>query len=240
MSPPKPRRSERGLVMPPGRRTIPRAPAPRKPSRAPRDDDALAPPIVAKASGELLALDVQIRTCAACERAGPRRAFGTGYPRAAVLLVKEHPSASDLDTEGAMTDEAEALDKAFGALGIPLSWVYGATAVRCGSAPTSSEQIEACAVHLLVEIEAIEPTVVVAFGPRAVESVRALHGRCGLIVPDEIPQGRAVRLRPGLSLVATEPLPEGISKTDSKRRLWRDLQLVGELVGSPAGGGSAR
>ena len=235
MSPAKPRRSERGLVMPPGRRTIPRAPAPRKPSRAPREEDVTAPPLVAKAAGELLSLNTRIRGCDACDRSGPRRAFGTGYPRAAVLLVKEHPSASDLDTEAVLTDEAEALDKAFAALGVPLSWVYGATAVRCGSAPATPPQIEACAVHLLIELEAVEPSVVVAFGPRAVESVRALDGRCGIVVPDEVPQGQAVRLRPGLSLVATEPLPEGVTKKDSKRRLWRDLQLVPGLVAARSG-----
>lgn len=226
----KPRRSERGLVMPPGRRTIPRAPAPRKPARAPRDDDATAPPLVAKAAGELTSLALEIRACEACDRAGPRRAFGTGFPRAAVLLVKEHPTVHDLDTESAMTDEAEALDKAFDALGIPLSWVYGSTAVRCGSAPASSGQIGACAVHLLIELEAVEPSVVVAFGPRAVEAVRTLHGRCGITVPDEIPQGQPVRVRPGLSLIATEPLPEGVTKSDSKRRLWRDLQQVPALI----------
>ena len=217
--------------MPPGRRTIPRAPAPRRPSRGPSDDDTSSPaPLVAKAAGELTALAARIRACDACDRAQPRRAYGTGFPRASVLLVSEHPSATDLDTEGVMTAEAEALDKAFAALQIPLSWVYGATSVRCGSAPATSAQIEACAVHLLVEIEAVEPSVVVAFGPRAVEAVRALSGRCGLVVPEEIPQGRAVRLRPGLSLIATEPLPEGVTGKDSKRRLWRDLQLVPELI----------
>ena len=217
--------------MPPGRRTIPRAPALRKPARPPHSDDDAAPtPLVAKAAGELTSLAARIRACEACDRAGPRRAYGTGFPRAAVLLVCERPSAGDLDTEGVMSDESEALDKAFAALGIPLSWVYGASAVRCGSAPASSGQIEACAVHLLIEIEAVEPSVVVAFGPRAVESLRTLDGRCGLVVPEEIPQGRAVRLRPGLALVATEPLPEGVTKKDSKRRLWRDLQLVPELL----------
>jgi uracil-DNA glycosylase len=218
--------------MPPGRRTIPRAAAPRKASRPPRDedDDATPTPLVAKAAGELTALAARIRVCEACDRAGPRRAYGTGFPRAAVFLVSEHPSATDLDTEGVMTDESEALDKAFAALQIPLSWVYGATAVRCGPAPASTGQIEACAVHLLIEIEAVEPSVVVAFGPRAVEALRTLDGRCGLVVPDEVPQGRAVRLRPGLSMIATEPLPEGVTRNDSKRRLWRDLQLVPELV----------
>jgi uracil-DNA glycosylase len=235
MSPPTPRRHERGLVMPPGRRTIPRAPAPRKASPPPREDDTAAPqPLVAKAAGELSALVARIRACEACERAGPRRAFGTGFPRAAVFLVSEHPSTSDLETEGVMTDEAEALDKAFAALQIPLSWVYGATTVRCGSAPASTGQIEACAVHLLIEIEAVEPSVVVAFGPRAVEAVRTLDGRCGLVVPDEVPQGRAVRLRPGLALIATEPLPEGVTRKDSKRRLWRDLQLVPDLLSGDA------
>lgn len=236
MTPPKPRRNERGLVMPPGRRTIPRAPAPRRTSRPPRsEDDAVASALVSKAAGELTALAARIRACEACERAQPRRAFGTGYPRAAVLLVSEHPSVSDLDTEGAMTDEAEALDKAFAALKIPLWWVYGSTTVRCGSAPATSGQIDACANHLLTEIEAVEPSVVIAFGPRAVDAVRALDGRCGLVVPGEVPQGRAVRLRGGLSLVATEPLPEGVTRKESKRRLWRDLRLVGELIGAVDG-----
>lgn len=183
-----------------------------------------------KAAGELLSLAARIRSCEACDRAFPRRAFGTGYPRAPVMLVSEHPTESDLDAESAFTDESTALDKAFSALGIPLGWVYGATAVRCGRAPATTEQVESCCVHLLVEIEAVDPRVVVAFGPRAVQAVRALHGRCGLVVPDEIPQGSAVRLRPGLVLVATEPLPEGVTNKDSKRRLWRDLQQLPELV----------
>jgi uracil-DNA glycosylase family 4 len=237
MSPPKPRRHERGLVMPPGKRTIPRAPAQPKRVRAPVSDDAAeVAPLVAKAAGELVALASAIRTCEACERAGPRRAYGTGFPRARVLLVAEHPSAHDLEGEGAMADEAEALERAFDALGIPLSWVYGSTAVRCGSAPATAGQIEACAGHLLVEIEALEPDVIVAFGPRAVGAIRTLDGRCGLGVPDEVPQGVAVRLRPGLSMIATEPLPEGVTLKDSKRRLWRDLKQVPALVGRTNGG----
>ena len=33
-----------------------------------------------------------------------------------------------------------------------------------------------------------------------------------------------------LVLVATEPLPEGITAKDSKRRLWRDLRRLPELI----------
>jgi hypothetical protein len=32
-------------------------------------------------------------------------------------------------------------------------------------------------------------------------------------------------------LVATEPLPEGVTGRDPKRRLWRDLQTVPRLLG---------
>jgi uracil-DNA glycosylase len=151
------------------------------------------------------------------------------------MLLSDRPSEADLDTEGAFAEEASALDKAFAALGIPLSWVYGATAVRCGSGAVTTPQLEACSVHLLVEIEAVDPRVLLAFGPRAVDAVRTLNGRCGVIVPDEIPQGAAVRLRPGLTLIATEPLREGVTNRDSKRRLWRDLQQVPPLVGRGRG-----
>lgn len=217
--------------MPPGRRTIPRSPAPpRRSSRTSSSGDE-TPTDVAKAAGELTALAARIRGCEACDRAFPRRSYGTGFPRAPVMLVSERPTEDDLDIEGSYALEADALDKAFGALGIPLAWVYGATAVRCGSGPATSAQIHACSVHLLLELEAVEPNVVVAFGPRAVEAVRALRGRCGLDVPDEIPQGTPVRMRPGLVLLATEPLPEGVTVKESKRRLWRDLQQVPTYVG---------
>src|SRR5262245_37771453 len=102
--------------MPPGR-SIPRPPAtrPRKP-KLPDD----APPLdssLVKASGELTSLATKIRACSACDRACPDRAYGTGYPRAPVMLVKDEPSAADLETGGAFADEADALTKAFGALG---------------------------------------------------------------------------------------------------------------------------
>jgi uracil-DNA glycosylase family 4 len=216
--------------MPPGRRTIPRAGAPRRSRRTVTVGDLEVSPALAKAAGELIALGTQIRACEACERASPSRSYGTGYPRAPVMLVAEHPEPADLEAEGSFTQEAEALDKAFDALGIPLSWVYGATAVRCGSDPATSDQLLACSTHLLVEIEAVEPQVIVAFGPRAVESVRTLHGRCGLSVPDEVPQGEALSLRAGLVLVSTEPMPAGVTQRDAKRRLWRDLQLIPGLL----------
>jgi uracil-DNA glycosylase family 4 len=150
------------------------------------------------------------------------------------MLVGERPSASDLESGGAFTDESEALDKAFEALGIPLSWVFGATAVRCGPGAATDEQIAACSVHLLVEIEATEPAVIVAFGAGAVQALRSLDGRCGIRVPDAIPQGEPTRLRPGLVAIATEPLPAGVTQKESKRRLWRDLQKVPELLGAGA------
>jgi uracil-DNA glycosylase family 4 len=148
------------------------------------------------------------------------------------MLVAERPSASDLDSGNAFTDEAEALDKAFDALGIPLSWVYGTTAVRCGAEETTGPEIEACAKHLLIEIEAVEPRVIVAFGPRAADAIRALDGRCGLGVPEMLPQGDAVKIRDGLHMLVTEPVPEGVTNKDSKRRLWRDLQQVPALLGT--------
>jgi uracil-DNA glycosylase family 4 len=217
--------------MPQGR-SIPRQPPSRPRRPDPPADDAIVEPNVTKAAGELVALAAQIRACEACRRACPERAFGTGYPRAPVLLVKEQPSEADLESAGAFAEEAEPLTKAFEALGIPISWVYGATAVRCGSAAAARDEAEACAVHLLIEIEAVSPRVVVAFGDRAVDAVRALDGRCGIAVPDEIERGQPVRLRADLELVVTEALPDGVTQKEAKRRLWRDLRVLPSLLGT--------
>jgi uracil-DNA glycosylase family 4 len=186
---------------------------------------------VAKAAGELMALAVSIRACEACARRGETRVYGTGYPRALVMLLKDVPSSADIESGNAFTEEAEPLTKAFDALGVPMAWLYASTAVRSGTTPATSDDLKACSAHLATEIEAVQPRVLVAFGPRAVEAVRALNGRCGLRVPDEVPGGEPVPVRADLMLVATEPLPEGVTGRDPKRRLWRDLQTVPRLLG---------
>jgi len=216
--------------MPPGRR-IPRPPdtPPERPP-LPEPSDATITADVAKAAGELNQLAANIRACGACGRSTDARAFGTGYPRAQVMLLKDAPSSVDLESGNAFSEEAPALTKAVEALGIPLAWVYGSTAVRCGGTRPSGDELKACSEHLVTEIEAVQPRVIVAFGPRAVEALRAAGGRCGIRVPDEVPQGEPVGIRADLVLIATEPLPDGLTGRDAKRRLWRDLQAVPKLI----------
>jgi uracil-DNA glycosylase len=147
------------------------------------------------------------------------------------MLVKEHPSPGDLEASNAFASDAETIGKAFEALGIPLSWLYGATAVRCGRAPATADQMRACAQHLLVEIEAVGPRVIVAFGPRAAEAVGFLGDRCGIRVPADVTPGRPVSIRSDLLFMVTESLPEGITQREAKRRLWRDLRTLPALIG---------
>lgn len=227
----RPRPDARSLVMA-GGRSIPRPPqAP--PSRpAPPPDDTVPNPLLRKAAGELAAVWAQIAGCSACGRSDAPRAYGTGHPQAPVMLLKGRPAPEDLETSNAFAAEAEALAKAFDALGIPSSWLYGTTALRCGEAPSEPGELRACSAHLLAEIEAVCPRVLVAFGPEAAEAIATLDGRCGLVVPAEPSRGEPVAIRSELVLLVTEPLPEGVTAKDAKRRLWRDLRLVPELVGS--------
>lgn len=146
------------------------------------------------------------------------------------MLVKEHPSDDDIETTNAFSSDADALAKAFEALGIPFSWLYGSTAVRCGSDRATSDAITACARHLLAEIEAVRPRVIVAFGRAVEEALRALDGRCGLRIPPEIPPGEVVPIRSDLVVILTEGLPDGLREKDAKRRLWRDLQALPGLL----------
>jgi uracil-DNA glycosylase len=202
---------------------------PVKPSEGSEPPASLAGQL-AKAGGELQALSSDIRACRACEREGADCAFGSGFPLAKVFLLKDRPSKEDLHSGAAFTVEAEPLERAFARLQIPFAWVYGSTAVRCGPDAATEDQVKACADHLLVELEAVGPSVLVAFGPRAVGAVAALDGRCGLRMPEEIEQGVPVALRHGLTLIATEPLPEGVTAPDAKRRLWKHLQALPGLL----------
>jgi uracil-DNA glycosylase len=215
--------------MGPGRR-IPRPPATKPTMPEPPADAGDTPPLVLKAAGDLVALNAQIRECKVCSASGPI-VSGTGSPRAPVMLLKPFPSAADLESSGAFADEADALTKAFEALGIPIGWTYGTTAVRF--APTASETHDAIAHgvgHLMVEIEAVGPRIIVAFGPQASTALSKLNGRCGLEVPDSLAAAEPVRVRTDLHVLVTEPLPEGVTNKEAKRRLWRDLQIVPSLL----------
>jgi uracil-DNA glycosylase len=220
----KPRPEGRSLVMPPGRR-IPRPPS-TKPSRPePPADAGDTPSQVLKAAGDLVALSGQIRECKVCG-SGPF-VLGTGSPSAPVMLLKGFPSSADLESGGAFTDEADALTKAFEALGIPIGWTYGTTAVRIAATTSDPQEAIAHGVgHLVVEIEAVGPQVIVAFGPEASAALSQLNGRCGLEVSDQLSPAELVRVRTDLQVLVTEPLPEGVTNKESKRRLWRDLQIV--------------
>lgn len=229
----RPQRGTRPLEMPAGR-GIPRQPSPavRRPKAEPVAGSDPPPGLavaLAKAGGELQALASVVRACTACGRDG-ECVFGSGYPMAPVFLLKGEPSETDVQNGAAFTSEAEPLERAFARLKIPFTWVYGTVAVRRGTTPATDDHIKACADHLLVELEAVGPRVLVAFGRVAVDAVRALDGRCGLRVPAEVEPGEPVSLRHGLTLLATEPLPEGVSVPDAKRRLWKHLQILPELL----------
>ncbi|MGH2758153.1 MAG: uracil-DNA glycosylase family protein [Actinomycetota bacterium] len=192
-------------------------------------------PAVTKAAGELMAIWAEVAECESCPRCSASdRVYGTGHPRAPIMLVKESPSDEDLEMTNAFASDADALTKAFDALGIPLSWLYGTTAVRCGTEPATTDDVAACSVHLLGEIEAVGPRVIVAFGPRAADAVRALDGRCGISIPEDLPQAGSSRIRSDLVLLITESLPEGLTGKEAKRRLWRDLQALPGLLAEGA------
>lgn len=227
---PRPRRDPHALTMSTPRRierVVSGAAARSKTQVAPIGD------VLAKAGAELSALAEAVLACTACQRCERPRTFGTGFPQAAVMLIKDAPSAEDIRTGTAFADEAEALSRAFAALEIPLSRVYGTTAVRCGDESASMDETKACSPHLLVELEAVAPRIVIAFGQKAADAVRLLDGQCGLSVPETLEQGQPTEVRAGLSLLVTEALPDGIRVPDSKKRLWRDLQLLPEMMKGP-------
>lgn len=122
-------------------------------------------------------------TCTACplhEKAGVQFLNGEGPSPCDVLLVSDYPSPTDVREETIMSDEPGSLLRAAikecGDLSFRITYV-----VRCplhGDKPGLKEKQTCVAEHLLPEIEASKPSLIVAMGATA---LHALTGERGVL-----------------------------------------------------------
>jgi uracil-DNA glycosylase family 4 len=145
--------------------------------------------------------------CVACARAESRTqvVFGSGAPRAAMMLVGEAPSITDDSTGKPMTGPAgRLLDRMLEEIGVHRRDLWITNLTRCfagierngriDNRPARAGEIRACSMWLDLEIRFVSPRVIVAIGAPAAKqflgkdfSLTAQRGQAF-----ELPSGRIV------------------------------------------------
>jgi len=163
--------------------------------------------------------------------------FGEGPPHAEAVLVGEQPGdKEDLSGKPFVGPAGQMLDRALEDAGIERKKVYVTNAVkhfkfvprgkiRLHQKPTTPE-IRACRQWYERELASIKPTLVVAMGATAAQSV------LGKITPINRNRGRLINLDDGMkALVTVHPsyllrLPDAQSRTREYQRFVDDLKIA--------------
>jgi uracil-DNA glycosylase len=178
-------------------------------------------------------------TCRACPlwKNATQTVFGEGPPHAEAVLVGEQPGdKEDLSGKPFVGPAGQMLDRALEDAGIERKKVYVTNAVkhfkfvprgkiRLHQKPTTPE-IRACRQWYERELASIKPTLVVAMGATAAQSV------LGKITPINRNRGRLINLDDGMkALVTVHPsyllrLPDAQSRTREYQRFVDDLKIA--------------
>jgi len=212
---------------------------PHKPQRAPE-------PIMSKhktSGGDLETLRAEAADCRACPlwKNATQTVFGEGPRHARLMLVGEQPGdKEDLAGKPFVGPAGQMLDRALAEAGIDRKKVYVTNAVkhfkfvprgkiRLHQKPATPE-IRACRQWYERELASVKPTLVVAMGATAAQSV------FGKITPINKNRGRVIELADGpRALVTVHPsyllrLPDADAKAREYERFVDDLRLAAEVL----------
>jgi uracil-DNA glycosylase family 4 len=216
--------------------------SPASPIPSPRSKNLEAPPSAPVSGPSVLAdewrrLASEVKDCRRCKLHATRTqtVFGTGNLKARLMFVGEGPGAEeDRAGEPFVGRAGQLLTRMIEAMGLQRSDVYIANVVK--SRPPENrnpepDEIEACLPYLLKQIELVDPTIVVALGTFAAQTLLAtdqgldaLRGRLHAYPRTSRRDGSEIRVMPTYHPAFLLRNPE------MKKPVWDDLQLVmGEL-----------
>ena len=173
----------------------------------------------------------------ACTRCGlhstrTKVVFSDGAADASVLCVGEAPGANEDQTGLPFVGRAgKLLDRLLLSAGFPRAEVFICNVLKCrppGNRNPLPDEIESCSPFMLRQLELVSPTVIVAFGTFAAQtllgcrdSLRHLRGR--------------THLYQGFPLVVTYHPAALLRNPGWTRPTWRDLQLARRIVDGEQG-----
>ncbi len=188
--------------------------------------------------GDMDALRTVAEACTRCGLHSTRTkvVFADGAPDARVLCVGEAPGANEDRTGLPFVGRAgKLLDRLLLSVGFPRAEVFICNVLKCrppGNRNPAPDEIEACSPFMLRQLELVRPTVIVAFGTFAAQtllgcrdSLRHLRGR--------------THLYEGYPLVVTYHPAALLRNPGWTRPTWRDLQLARRIADGDRSASSA-
>ena len=209
-------------------RTKGSAPGPSKRSpTVPATDDEIREKYLERAIRELNTFTRELQGCQSCPRGNLMPILVSGHPQADVFLLKYAPTHSEIEEGGAFYGRAgTAIMKSLRRLDIDPLAVYGTVCVKCPVADTALAAPE-CVARLVEEIAIVQPKLVVAMGPEALDVLNELQlprAREVLAAPGEIQE-----LTPSMNALYTPSIDESLDEEHAKRAFWKAFRVLGDL-----------
>jgi uracil-DNA glycosylase family 4 len=159
--------------------------------------------------------------------------FGVGNPNAALMFVGEAPGADeDIQGEPFVGRAGQLLTKIIEAIGMRRGDVYIANVIKCrppGNRNPEPDEVERCEPFLFRQIDVIKPTVIVALGKFAAQSLLRTTEPITRI------RGREYTYRNAILMPTYHPAYL-LRNPASKREVWEDMKRVKAILdGAPKG-----
>jgi DNA polymerase len=157
--------------------------------------------------------------------------FGVGNPKAALMFVGEAPGADeDIQGEPFVGRAGQLLTKIIEAIGLRRDDVYIANVIKCrppGNRNPEPDEVEQCEPFLFRQIDLIKPTVIVALGKFAAQSLLRTTEPITRI------RGREYQYRDAILMPTYHPAYL-LRNPASKREVWEDMKRVKAILDSAA------
>ena len=173
-------------------------------------------------------LDAQICTCMKCPLGTTRTrfVFGTGNPRATLMVIGEAPGADeDAQGEPFVGRAGQLLNKILGAIGFRREDVYICNILKCrppGNRKPTAEEVEQCLPYLQKQIALVEPAVILCLGLTAAENLLSTSESLTRL------RGRVLEYG-GIPLMVTYHPAALLRNPNWKRPTWEDVQALRKL-----------
>jgi len=189
-----------------------------------------AVPVFASQADALAAIRADLGDCTRCKlhTLGRKQiVYGVGNPNADLMFVGEAPGADeDIQGEPFVGRAGQLLTKIIESIGLQREDVYIANVIKCrppGNRNPEPDEVEQCEPFLFRQIDTIRPTVIVALGKFAAQSL--------LRTTDPITRlrGREYKYRDAILMPTYHPAY--LLRTPSaKRDVWEDMKRVRALL----------
>jgi DNA polymerase len=188
-----------------------------------------------------------VERCTACQRGEERQlaVFGFGKPNASLMLIGEAPSSTDDDTGKPFTGPAgRLLDELLAEHGLHRRDLWITNLVRCYAGrmregrpenrPAKAAEIKACAGWLGLEIQMVDPRVILAIGAPAAKALIAkdfkLQEQRGRIIERADGRLAIATLQPAY-VMRLRNLIDRQAYLDARGRLSHDLAVAARAAG---------